>query len=120
MKQKKMKNTLRNTKDYIPIDMLVDGHLYEVRSRAIAGGQGIARYVGKNEGGLAKFLSPSVTMGEEYLEEEYHWDSCKKHGTVKPLRYIGAVPKAFDGKRLHMLLRFVKPKSEICYDLIDG
>ena len=80
---------------YIPHSKCIEEHIYRVESRGAE--------VGVFLNGV--FLIPTHSCGSVYLQEEYHFDTHPKHGTVKPYEDLGLPPKKMDQEELlkHLL-----------------
>lgn len=71
----------QNTKDYLPLHEMADGHSYQIYARNAYVGIWIAQKQG--------FIISRYEMGDApCLCVEYHWDVDHVLGTVKPLRRL--------------------------------
>jgi len=69
---------------YLPIDKCKKGFIYKLASRNLDIG------VFDGEGG---FIGIRTKFKDRYLFTEYHWDTNKNFGTVKPLKELGQLPE---------------------------
>lgn len=72
------------TNSYITIPNLKPGFIYKIRARNAQFGIWLPQ---RNS-----FLISRTKFGNNYLFEEYHWDTGSPHGTVKPLEEIEESP----------------------------
>lgn len=70
--------------DYIPIDKCVDGNVYKIAARN--GSFGIYSVTEKS------FTLSRFKFGDNFLFDEYHWDTGEPFGTVKPMEDLGPAP----------------------------
>jgi hypothetical protein len=96
---------------YIPIDKLINNHIYEVKGRNFSA----AVWKAKNR----RFYGVRHKWGDTYISSEVHWDEDSHFGTVKPLReirelefsYCPSCGQADDNK----LIEILNPIDEECY-----
>jgi len=76
-------------KNWIPMEECKDGYVYKIAARN--GGFGI--YNEETKG----FKLSRHKFGDNYIFEEYHWDTGAPYGTVKPLEDFGRYIESPDG-----------------------
>ena len=67
------------TDEYLPKEELEIGQAYEVDGRNFT----VAIWTGE------KFAGVRNKFGQNFIDEEIHWDDDDHYGTVKPLRKLG-------------------------------
>jgi hypothetical protein len=97
---------------YIKMEDLKKGYLYHIKARNA--------YVGIWIPEKQSFLISRWKFNENFLFEEYHWDTGEPYGTVKPLEDIENCPlvipettKTTDSAYEQMLLAYLNKKNEI-------
>lgn len=89
--------------DYIKLEDCKDGYLYRISARN--GRYGI--FVKE----LASFTLSRVKWGDNYLFDEYHYDTGAPFGTVLPLKEIEKAPNfTSEEKKLEYLNKFQAQK----------
>lgn len=96
---------------YIPVDKLIDNHIYEVKGRNFSA----AVWKAKNR----RFYGVRSKWGETFISPELHWDDDNHFGTVKPLREIGKLdfdycPSCGAGEE-NKLIEVLNPIDDECY-----
>lgn len=71
--------------EYLKIEGLIEGHVYEIRSRNLRLG------VWNRE--KREFVGIREKFGKRYLDAEEHWDCGPPYGTAYPLRDLGPLPE---------------------------
>ena len=71
--------------EYIPLEDCQDGFLYEIKARNFSFGVFCAKTKG--------FIGIRNKFGNEFLDEEFHWDTGAPFGTAKPIRMIKECPE---------------------------
>lgn len=74
--------------NYIKLDNLKDGYTYTIDARNAS----VGIYLKKNK----SFLISRIKFSDNYLFEEYHWDTGEPFGTVKPIEEIEKAPFEFE------------------------
>lgn len=68
----------------IPVEELVNGGIYRIRSRNLI----LGAYRAEARG----YIGIRCKFGDRYLFEEYDWDTGSPYGTATPLALLGMVP----------------------------
>lgn len=96
---------------YIPVDKLIDNHIYEVE------GRNFSAAVWKEK--KRRFYGVRNKWGETFISGELHWDDDDNFGTVKPLREIKKLEFDYcsDCGRIddNKLIKILEPIDEECY-----
>ena len=79
-------------KEWIPLEQCVDGNVYKIAARNASFGifnKGGGR---KHEGGNDSFTISRRKFTDNFLFEEFHWDTGEPFGTAKPTEDLGKAP----------------------------
>jgi hypothetical protein len=99
-------------KEHIPMDQCKEGFLYIIDAR----NSKLGIYDTEN----MSFTISRYKIGNNFLFEEYHWDTGSPYGTAKPLKEIMEVPAMSDEEKLIFLnAKWVELKEEVCNHFPD-
>jgi hypothetical protein len=76
----------KDLKNYIKIEDCKDGYLYLISARN--------SHIGIFNKDKNSFTISRVKFSNNYLFDEFHWDTGEPYGTVKPIREIGIAKPA--------------------------
>jgi hypothetical protein len=101
---------MQESKDYLKISDLKDGHSYKIYARNA--------YVGIWISTEKSFLISRYKVGPNpYLFHEYHWDTGEPFGTAKPIKLIEKCPfvikEDYNRKEEEELLKYLDNLEEL-------
>lgn len=95
---------------WVPLCECIDGHLYSIDARngsfgIFVKGDGI-----KHKYNNDAFILSRYKLGNNYIDQEFHWDTGEPHGTAKPIEDFGVAPKFENDKDMIKYLNELKHK----------
>ena len=90
---------MNDTPDMLPIEKLILGGLYHIEARNALVGiwSELDSPDPKYKYG---FIIPRTKFKFTFLDHEYHWDTCDRHGTAKPLQFIEQSPSGMNDETM--------------------